>query len=165
MKECKYCYTHIDQRALICPNCKQSTSFWGRSNWSDIFGFVLMTGLICLILYIELGDKDAKKQAARYSELSPKVVSVDTYTAFDALYVRCLGDIKNPSELAFRNIHFEITLLDQAGVLVDAFNTEDDNIIVEPNKTSAFRVTAVASKPSVNYDKCTVRITGASIRK
>ncbi|WP_165726081.1 hypothetical protein [Pseudoalteromonas sp. SA25] len=161
-KECIMCFSAIDSRAKKCPQCTSlQAKYSNLENNPIIIGALALSivGIFGFIFYQNIYVAGLEDQAQK--NLIANVSQIHTKNENDALYVACIGQVKNESEFTFKNIKFKVDFLTDQNTLVDTLSITDEDLIILPNESTNFRVRGIAQKQAASYNNCQVTITDA----
>ncbi|MEM5533149.1 hypothetical protein [Pseudoalteromonas arctica] len=125
-KECIMCFSAIDSRAKKCPQCTSlQAKYSNLENNPIIIGALVLSivGIFGFIFYQNIYVAGLKDQAQK--NLIANVSQINTKNENDALYVACIGQVKNESDFSFKNIKFKVDFLTDQNTLVDTLSITD----------------------------------------
>ena len=160
-KECIMCFSSIDSRAKKCPQCTSlQAKYSNLENNPIIIGALALSivGIFGFVFYQNIYVAGLEEQAQK--NLIANVSQIHTKNENDALYVACIGQVKNESDFSFKNIKFKVDFLTDQNALVDTLSITDEDLIIANGLTN-FRVRGIAQKSATSYNKCQVFITDA----
>jgi len=155
-KTCIACSQLIHQDARKCPHCRS----WQYGKYVGWFHPTTMTVLAlvlgCAIL-LPAGSimYDVLHARGTSYESSDSISIVDSKVYYseqkEGFYVSCIGTLRNNSDVAWENLHFEVRFFDSAGKLIDTLSDYYYSLVVRPHAEGAFRVHGRADKPADKY--------------
>lgn len=75
--------------------------------------------------------------------------------------VSCIGTIRNNTDTAWEDLHFQVRFFNLAGQLIDTLSDSDYSLVVQPHSEGAFRVRGLADKSADQYATHKVEVTWA----
>lgn len=86
MKNCRYCYSQINQRAKICPQCHQQLSWMGSMRAFLVTAFPILTAIVSLsFAFLEKYEKTLVQESLVQTEHHLKAVEVQNTVAGEAV--------------------------------------------------------------------------------
>jgi hypothetical protein len=79
----------------------------------------------------------------------------------DYPYISCIGTLRNHTEVAWEDLHFEARFFNSAGQLIDTLSDHDYSLVLRPHSEAAFRVRGRADKSADQYATHKVEVTWA----
>jgi hypothetical protein len=168
-KQCRNCKETIAEEAKWCPHCHRPQS---------IIRAILPPQAIAVVI-IAIGGYWYLTYAAMedtFSQIRPEIIYGGgdqleiAESSFDispsksgcesCIYI--IGSVKNNTETAWSNIHFEVTYMDENGKTIDVINDDDSDFVVGPNTAGEFKISGKASADLSKYKTHEIKITKAS---
>ena len=165
--ECRCCKETISDGAIWCPKCHRPQSFIRELIPPQAIAVIL----IALSGYWFVTDRASEKSMAQFNSEpiyeggNQLVISDTSLTITESNCETCIttiGTIKNNTDTAWSNIHFQVTYLNSANEIIDVQNDEDMDLVVGPNSELKFKVKGKAATKLSDYDHNSVVIIKAS---
>ena len=153
LKQCHTCGEEIKSFAKRCPHCSTWQSKW-RLDPSDpkITVFLGILFIVCLVLiFYQLGNYEEKNFQDYASNLTVTDSKLNYGTTNYGSFISVIGKLKNESDIAWEDIHFEVNYYDSEGNLIDTVSSKDYGLVVLPHDESTFKVRGNADKKEEEY--------------
>ncbi|MDY7011505.1 MAG: hypothetical protein SVV80_12255 [Planctomycetota bacterium] len=178
-KTCAMCFEEIDERARKCPHCRSlqaGISAWLSRNPAAILLIVLIgvlflfggRGLWGSFLNSQLvptGQNDLRTFKGEVKVVSSKMVFGKSE---EGPVVCVIGQIKNESEIAWKDLQIVAQFFDQSGELIDVAIGPEYYFASEilPHGEGAFKVRVIADFPKETYASYKINVRSATdVRK
>lgn len=162
-KVCRMCYKEIDSRARICPHCRRWQSILWKLLW--VAGLVMLAVPVCALLLGGLGLYRIYDEGERFSDYLDPIAVVSSEFKFgerkDRATVAVVGKVKNNSDIAWKNIQFEVQFFNREGKMVDTEHKGSFSMVLLPDRVNSFKVSFAREFPVSEYASHAVRVTYA----
>lgn len=161
-KACAWCAEPIRLAARVCPHCRRMQPRWARRIWVELVVFCALFagGGAWLLLTLRSSLGPGRSFEPHRHQLV--VVSSERHwsSATNGNFISVIGQLRNDSPHAWKQIELEVQYFDAQGRLID---TRSDTLwaTVPPGATHSFRVRGPADKPESAYASHHVRVNWA----
>ncbi len=155
---CRYCHETIQPGARRCPWCLSWQSRWGGDAKNPLAELLLLAGgtvLICtlLVVWMVMGGKqeggtEGPDPVTQIRVGEPVIV---THEEDCNRYLAVVGEVENLADAAWRNVYFQVRLLDAEGALIESFNTREWALVLPPRGSGSFKL--VNREPLADLDE------------
>ena len=157
VKNCKVCGEEIKATAKRCPHC---TSYLSYLNIPIIIAII---GAALLLWSSSMASHNMKRETLYTAE--NKLVVLDTIQKYSkedcGTYIVILGKLKNQTDKAWTDLHFEVRFFNDKNELVDTLNSQLYSVVVGPRQESDFRIREKAAAPENQYKRYKIKISKA----
>ena len=165
-KTCKMCYKEIDSRAKKCPYCQHWQSKISMIVWHPAFAvFLIMIPYLIVFSSVRLIFKSMFDQGEDFTPYRNQIIINKSEPKFGETShgptVVVMGEIKNISNLSWKDVQLEVRFYDKDNNLIDTDQKEKYSFVVPANDISTFKVSIPREFPEEQYASCKVRILSA----
>lgn len=165
-KACIACGQPILESAKKCPHClswqyRMYRRWFHPATWIALI--VIFGGIVLIPMGSVLYDLSHKGSSQFRPSESLSVVESKVHYGIekDVPYVSCIGTIRNNTDTAWEDLHFQVRFFDSAGQLIDTLSDSEYSLVARPHSEGAFRVRGRADKPADQYVTHKVEVTWA----
>ena len=165
-KLCIACGQPILESAKKCPHCRSwqyrmYTGWFHPGTWIALI--VVFGGMMLIPMGSILYDMSHKRSSEFHASESLSVVESKVHYGVekDTPYVSCIGTIRNHTDTAWEDLHFQVRFFDSAGQLIDTLSDSDYSLVAQPRSEATFRVRGRADKAADQYVTHKVEVTWA----
>lgn len=159
-KTCHMCGEQIKAIAKRCPHCTQHQSKFN----SPIIIFGIVLALIIVTRFLLPSTSRLPNRETIYGSDNKLVILETThkYSKDDCgSFITILGKLRNDTEKAWNDVHFEVKFYNDKAEQIDTFNSQLYSLVVAPKKEASFRIREKAAAPADQYKRYDIRITKA----
>ena len=162
LKFCKMCFKDIDTRAKKCPYCQH----WQHKIYLLLYSpVVAVIFLLIILLGFDFVIEDQFGPGKDFDVYRERVSITNSELEFGedkcGSTVVILGRIKNATDLAWRNLQFEVNFYDQNDQMTDTEQENKFSFTLPANQEIPFKVSVRREFPEERYVSHTVRIVSA----
>lgn len=165
--ECRSCKETIADQASWCPRCHRPQArfrAWFSPQALTLVAFALAG--YWLITFAALRSSMTELAGGSIydggDQLTLGELRIRTSEAGCDACVSLTGTLTNRSEVAWSNLHFQVTYYDSAGQVIDVHNDRAADLTLGPGLTRRFRVKGKAGAAPGEYHHSEVVVTKAS---
>jgi len=162
LRECRTCYQQIDIRARRCPFCHQWQTRWTAICFHPaiavlpFFLFILLAGLMQRSLFACGEPFDAFRDQV---QIVASHVPFGRTDCGPTLVV--LGTIKNATDIAWKDLQWELRFFDQEGKLIDTAQSNAFSFLSPARSDTPFKVSLKREFPAEAYASHALRLVAA----
>ncbi|MHC4543571.1 MAG: FxLYD domain-containing protein [Planctomycetota bacterium] len=163
-KTCKMCYKEMDSRAKKCPYCQHWQSKFSKIVWHPAFAVFLIMGFIVVfgVIFESLFVFDKGEDFAPYrNQITIRKSELKFGETSHGPTVVVMGEIKNNSNLSWKDVQLEVRFYDNNNKLIDTDQKNKYSFVIPANDISTFKVSIPREFPEEQYANCKVRILSA----
>ncbi len=165
-KTCKMCYKEMDSRAKKCPYCQHWQSKFSMIVWHPAFAvFLIMIPYLVVFIFAGVMFESMFDQGEDFAPYRNQITINKTELKFGETScgptLVVMGEIKNISNLSWKDVQLEIRFYNSDKKLVDNDQKKKYCFVVPANDISTFKVSIPREFPEDQYSSCEVRILSA----
>lgn len=165
-KICKMCYKEIDSRAKKCPFCQHWQNKFSMVVWHPAFAvFLIMIPYLVVFIFAGVMFESMFDKGEDFTPYRNQITINKTELKFgETSYgptVVVMGEIKNNSNLSWKDVQLEVRFYGNNEKLVDTDQKNKYSFVVPANDISTFKVSIPREFPEVQYTSFKVRILSA----
>jgi len=161
-KVCKLCFREIPKPARKCPECHH---FQNRSTMlmyhPAVAGLMFILSMAILLGFFASIFEDGEN----FEFYQDQIVITASHLAFGTsgtnATVAVLGQIKNSSPIAWKDIYLHASFMDATGKTIDVGQRQEYAFYLPPDDSLPFKLSFRREFPESNYVNHTVRVVGA----
>jgi hypothetical protein len=167
-KNCRTCKEDIKKGATWCPHCSRPQSIL-RAIFPPQAIVLFSIGFVGYWLVTYQAMEDSFDQFSNqpvyeaHSVIGISDIQIQFNNSGCEACVTTIGRLKNTSEQAYADLHFQVTYFDSENNPIDVVNDSNNDLIIEPMSEGAFRVKAKAASEVSKYARSEVKITKAKL--
>lgn len=165
-KTCRYCAETISTKAKVCPHCRQWLTRLSLRNPT------MLLGTICMLIALGMLSFDIDMHesflgpGADFSPYKNQISITESHMIFGTNYyekapeVSVIAIVTNQTDLAWKEIPFDVRFFDKAGTLVDIGRGQYFDTLY-PKSDGAVKIDAASHRPFADYNSYRIYIGSA----
>jgi hypothetical protein len=161
-RQCHTCYQQIDARARRCPFCHQWQTRWAALAFHPATAVVPFA--LCFV-FIAFMQRSLFARGVSFDAFRDQVQVTASHVTFGktdcGATLAVLGTLKNTSDVAWKDLHWELRFFDREGKLIDTAQSNAYEFVLAARAEAPFKVSVKREFPAEQYASHALRLIAA----